>query len=183
MINPLQTTKSGRGIVSVRVALLLRFTEIKPCSYDLFRLYLFLIYDMNSSPFNTLLYIRSPNTLFIPFLFLLLPGPGLHIVIDLGCVCVWCVVLVLVVRCVGVWCVLLVLVVRCVVCTSSASRSSIYSSQRGCRVCEQKKRPQKRRGVCVVCLFWGVFFGVCVWCGVCGVVCACECFPSASAKP
>ena len=39
MINPLQTTKSGRGIVSVRVALLLRFTEIKPCSYDLFRLY------------------------------------------------------------------------------------------------------------------------------------------------
>ena len=40
MINPLQTTKCGRGIVSVRVALLLRFTEIKPCSFDLFRLYI-----------------------------------------------------------------------------------------------------------------------------------------------
>ena len=61
MINPLQTTKSGRGIVSVRVALLLRFTEIKPCSYDLFRLYIiFLKYDMNSSLFTSapLFFIR-----------------------------------------------------------------------------------------------------------------------------
>lgn len=72
MINPLQTTKSGRGIVSVRVALLLRFTEIKPCSYDLFRLYLFLIYDMNSSPLSILSSTSAPPHTFHhihPFLF------------------------------------------------------------------------------------------------------------------
>ena len=47
-INPLQTTENGRGIVSIRVALLLRTTEIKPCSSDLSRLYV--SYDMGNSP-------------------------------------------------------------------------------------------------------------------------------------
>ena len=53
-INPLQTTKNGRGIVSVRVALLLRNTEIKPCSLDLSRLYTSIdMYDMDNSSLHT----------------------------------------------------------------------------------------------------------------------------------
>ena len=35
-INPLQTTETGVGIVSSRVALLLRSAEIQPFSFDLF---------------------------------------------------------------------------------------------------------------------------------------------------
>ena len=47
-INPLQTTLIERGIVSSRVALLLRSAEIKPivlqiCSYEHISLFIFLV--------------------------------------------------------------------------------------------------------------------------------------------
>ena len=64
-INPLQTTENGRGIVSVRVALLLRTTEIKPCSLDLFRLFKEYLYTtwtiLPSHPLRSV-FIRTLHT-------------------------------------------------------------------------------------------------------------------------
>ena len=116
MINPLQTTKCGRGIVSVRVALLLRFTEIKPCSFDLFRLYI--SFDTRHELISLPPLFRFVTT-FYHFPLLSHSGPGLQLWRDF--------------------------VVRAVLCSFTVRMSTVPACRRSSQAHEWKKRPDPTR--------------------------------------